>query len=214
MGENGGLGLRAAGGVFPITDWQIWNEANSKQFWHGKPQPKAYGRLLKTSSKAIRQQDRRAEIVTGGMFGYAKLPLVSYLKQLYRVKRIERSFDAIAIHPYSPTVAGIRKQVRSALRTARRSGDRKVRIQMTELGWTSSKGSHPLDKGRSGQAKLLKKSFRLLTRKRKAWHIDALIWFAYNDTNLRTCHFCRNAGLVNVKGKPKPAWRAFVRFTK
>ena len=214
VGENGGLGHRAAGGVFPITDWQIWNEQNSKQFWRGKSQPKAYGKLLKASATEIRAQDSNATIVVGGMYGFAKQTLESFMKELYRVKKIERSFDAIAIHPYSPTVLGLKKQISIARRTAKKSGDRGVKIQMTEMGWSSGGGKHPLDKGKKGQAKLLKKSFKLLTKKRGAWNIDALIWFAYNDTNLKTCAFCRNSGLVNTNSQPKPAWREFVRFTQ
>jgi hypothetical protein len=198
----------------PVRDWQFWNEPNSKQFWHGRPKPRRYGRLLKASSKQVRKKDRKADVALAGMYGFAKQPLVSYLRELYRVKKIERAFKAIAIHPYSRNIGGIKKQIRSARRAARRAGDRKVRIQMTEMGWTSSTGAHPLDKGKKGQASMLKKSFRLLTRKRRAWNIDGIVWFAYNDTNLETCQFCRNAGLVNVSGQPKPAWRAFTRFTK
>jgi len=211
---RGGRGYGTGGPEKPITDWQIWNEPNSKQFWHGRPQPRRYGRMVRTSAEAIRNHDPNAEIVLAGMFGFAKRPLASFLRELYKMKRIERSFDALAIHPYSPKIAGIKRQIGIARGAARRAGDRKVGIHMTELGWSSGSGRHELEKGKKGQAALLRKSFRMLRKRRGAWNIESVIWFAYNDTKLETCTFCRNAGLVNANREPKPAWRAFVRFTK
>ncbi len=53
----------------PITDWQIWNEANSPVFWHPRPSPAEYREVVALASEAIRAADPSATIVLGGMFG-------------------------------------------------------------------------------------------------------------------------------------------------
>lgn len=201
--------------VKPIKVWQVWNEPNSRQFWSGKPHGRKYAKLLRASTKSLRKGDRRARVVLGGMYGNAKVPLPKYLGQLYSVKRIKRFFDEVAIHPYAAKMKPLKRQIRQARKAARRNGDRKVGIRLTELGWSSKSGNHRLMKGRKGQAKMLRKSFRLLTSKRKAWKIKGISWYAWEDTNDRdTCRFCRHAGLFKVNGKAKPSWRAFKKFTR
>jgi hypothetical protein len=83
------------------------------------------------------------------------------------------------------------------------------------MGWGSGRGGHPLNQGKKGQARMLNKSFGLLSRKRGAWNITGVNWFTYQDTNSKdVCRFCRDAGLFNVHGEPKPSWRAFKKFTR
>ena len=201
--------------AYPITDYQIWNEQNSKQGWQGPPEPRKYAKLLKISSKAIRKKDRKADIVLGGMFGDSKVTLTSYMRQLYRVKRVKRYFDTIALHPYAPQIGDLKRQLRQARSAARRGNDRKAKIRITELGWSSKNGSHPLMKGRSGQAKMLKKAFRLLQKRRGRYNIDGISWFALQDTdNKATCKFCLHSGLLETNNKAKPSWRAFKKFSK
>ena len=203
------------GKPLPITDWQIWNEQNGKQGWDGKPNAKRYGRLVKISAQALRNGDREADIVLGGMFGNAKVPLTTYMRQLYRVKGIERFFDAIALHPYAPRISSLRRQLASARSAARAGGDLKVNMRITEIGWSSAKGHHELMQGAAGQAKMLKKSFKLLQRGRRRWNLEGVNWFALQDTdNHSTCRFCIASGLLKKDGKAKPSWRAFKKFSK
>lgn len=62
---------------------------------------------------------------------------------------------------------------------------------------------------------MLQKSFRLIVHHRRAWHVKRLIWFDFRDPAGRGgCSFCSSAGLIKHSGKPKPAWRAFKRFTR
>jgi hypothetical protein len=194
----------------PITEWQVFNEPNSRQFWPGPPDAGEYARLLQATTRSLRKADPQAEVVLAGMFGDAKVPLVDYLRQLYRVKGVERYFDSIALHPYARTIGGLERQIRETRRAARRGGDGKARLFLTELGWSSEQGGHPLMKGRKGQATMLKRSFRLLARKRGEWKIDGVTWYALRDSkNKHLCKFCRKAGLLNRRGKPKPAFHAF-----
>lgn len=197
----------------PITHWQVWNEPNSKQFWPGNPDAGEYARLLKASAKSLRKGDRNADIVLAGMFADAKVPIVPYLRDLYRVGGIERFFDAIALHPYAPTVDGLKRQIRMTRRAAKRNGDKNVGLRLTELGWSSAKGGHPLMKGLNGQARLLRKSFELLRKRHGKWNIDGVSYYALRDSrNGNLCRFCKKSGLLNNNGNPKPAFKAFKRI--
>ena len=199
----------------PIKEWQVWNEPNSKQFWPGRPRAKQFAKLLKVSDKALRKGHGKAHVVLAGMFGDAKVPIVTYLRALYRVKRVERHFDSIALHPYAPKIGSLKRQIRETRRAAKRGGDRRVGLQLTELGWSSERGGHPLMKGKGGQAKMLKKSFRLLTRKRKKWNIEGVSWYSLRDSrNEALCRFCSKSGLLNNGGSPKPAFRAFKKIAR
>ena len=51
----------------PVTDWQVWNEANSPLFWKPKPDAAAYLELLRGFDSAARGVDRQANIVLGGL---------------------------------------------------------------------------------------------------------------------------------------------------
>jgi hypothetical protein len=198
----------------PIAEWQIWNEPNGNQGAEGKPNAREYAKLLEVSATAIRRQDPEADIVLGGMFGDAKVPLTTYMHRLYQVRGVERYFDTIALHPYAPQIADLKRQLATARGAARRGGDGKARIRITEIGWSSAHGRHPLMKGPAGQAKMLSRSFRVMKNKRKRWNLEGVNWFALQDTtNGATCTFCRDSGLFETNGKAKPAWRAFTRFT-
>lgn len=198
----------------PIVEWQVWNEPNGKVYFRPKPNPRKYAQLVKRTSRAIRRADPQAEVVLGGMFGSAKINLKPFLRGFYEVRRITDHFDALALHPYSRNLRDLKIQARWARRVARDHDDRDVGLWITELGWGSGKGGHPLEQGRKEQARKLERSFRLLARKRDKWNVEGVIWFTWQDRRDRkVCKFCRHAGLFNAKGNPKPAWRAFQRLT-
>ena len=108
------------------------------------------------------------------------------------------------------------RKIRRIRGVMRRHGDKRTPVWITELGW----GSHQpdrfgLNKGPKGQKRMLQKSFRLILHHRRAWHVKRLIWFDFRDppASRGGCSFCGSAGLLKHGGKPKPAWRAFNRFT-
>jgi hypothetical protein len=195
----------------PFKDYQVWNEPNSKQFWAGKPSGKKYAKLVKASSKALRKGDRKAKVILGGMFTDAKVPIGPYMRDFYRVKKIGKYFDQVGLHPYAKSIGDLKRQLRAGHRVARGNAD----MFVSEMGWSSAKKGHPLNKGKQGQAKMLKKAFRLVSKKRRAWDISGVIWFALRDTNNKsTCRFCLKSGLFSTGGKAKPSWRAFKKFSK
>jgi len=199
----------------PIDEWQVWNEQNAEQFWYPHPNARRYATLLKATAKALRQGDRSARVVLGGMFTDAKLSIGAFMRRLYKVKGIKRAFDELAVHPYARTIKELEKQIHSARRAVRRGHDRDAGIRVTELGWSSKEGDHRLMVGREAQARLLEGAFRLVTDKREAWNITGVNWFALRDTtNKFTCDFCLDSGLLEVGGEAKPAWGAFKKFSR
>ena len=195
----------------PIHTWQIWNEQNAARYWPPEPDAAEYATFLAGSSDAIRGADPDAEIVLGGMFGTASERSDDFLADLYEVDGIEDSFDSVAIHPYSPTVDGIEVQAEWLREVASEAGDPDVGLWVTELGWGSAEDGHPLEVGEEGQAELLSSSFEMLRDHRDDWNVRGVVWFTWKDRDdEQVCEFCRNAGLFDVDGEPKPAWSSFV----
>jgi hypothetical protein len=201
-----------------VDRWQIWNEGNFKHYWKPKPSPRDYAELLRLSSKTLRAADPGSEILLGGVAPVRRgmLPW-EFLERLYGVKGVERWFDTVAVHPYSPTLFGVEFQIRQALDEIDAAGDRRARIRVTELGWASEgPAADPMNKGLAGQAKMLEKSYRMLLRHRRDWRIEGVDWHAFQDVGPEqgpaVCSFCPGSGLVTAAREPKPAWEAFGRF--
>lgn len=199
----------------PIHAWQVWNEPNFRLFWHPHTSPAVYARLLALSAVAIRAADPRARIVLAGVapVGAGPLPWV-FLRRLYRVPGVRRNFDAVAVHPYSATVIGMSEQIEAAREVMAEAGDGDVPLFVTELG-VASWGSAPSGfvKGRRGQAEFLRRAFGRLLEMRRRWHLAGVDWFTWQDQSRFDLHcaFCQGAGLLDVEGRPKPAWWAYRR---
>ena len=206
----------------PITTWQVWNEENNSHYYSPRPSPRGYAQLVKLAHRAAKSVDRRAKIVIGGLPGHPKpkhsMNSPRFLSKLYHQKRIKRAFNAVAVHPYAPSINNLRRQLSSLHKVMRHHHDH-GQIWITEMGWGSAHPSKrwPLLKGVHGQAKMLKRSFRLLLRHRKSWNVKRVYWCEWRDaapdapTN---CSFCKSAGLFTYDFHPKPSWRAFLKFTR
>jgi hypothetical protein len=200
----------------PITEWQIWNEPNLDKFFLPHASVGRYVRLVRNSHRAIEGADPPAEIMLAGLSGRGHPAPAKFLDRFYRAHRIKRSFDSVAINPYAPSISQVGAKIRNLRQVMRKHRDGKTAASITELGW----GSGPpdrfgLNKGLRGQKRMLTRSFRLIRRHRGAWHLTSLIWFDFRDPlpSVGGCSFCNTAGLLRHAGKPKPAWRAYKRFT-
>ncbi len=209
----GGEFWEGRAGALPIRRWQIWNEPNFRLFWAPHPAPRQYAELLGLAAKAIRGADPGAQIVLGGIAPVSGglLPWV-YLRRLYGVPGVERDFDFVALHPYSIRVGNTIAQVRLAREAMVAAGDGATSILITELGVASS-GTIPsaFVRGEAGQAEYLRDAFAALLAKRQAWRIAGADWFTWRDEVEPDgdCGFCQGAGLFDLTGRAKPAWRAF-----
>jgi hypothetical protein len=175
-----------------------------------------YATLVRAAHRALRGADPRANVILAGMSGRGHPSDRKFLNRFYRQHQIRRSFDAVAVNPYAPQVPQVGHKIKRIRRVMGRHGDGAAALWVTELGWGSH---HPdrfgLNKGPRGQKRMLTKSFKLIVHHRTGWHIGRLIWFDFRDPsgNAGGCSFCTSAGLLRHNGKPKPAWRAFRRFT-
>jgi hypothetical protein len=202
----------------PITAWQIWNEQNSKSFYRPGPNPKGYAKLLDSAAKAIGSRDRRADVVLGGMAELAgsrrAVAGSKFLGQIYDRRGAQRDFDGIAPHPYGRDFASVLDQVEGFRDVARRAGDGRVGLWITETGWGSASGGNPLEVGRAGQAERLKQTLGYFKRKRGALNVKNVTWFSWRDSGEPICDWCPSSGLFTKNGQPKPAWRAFTRLAR
>jgi polysaccharide biosynthesis protein PslG len=201
----------------PIHAWQIWNEQNSRVFYKPNPSPRKYAKLLRAARKAIRSEDRRADVVLGGMAELAGSPKAmngsKYLRKLYRVRGVKRDFDGVAPHPYGPTMLQVREQIALVRKQMRHAHDRGADLWVTEIGWSSSEGENSLERGPKGQAKRLRQAFRYFRSRRSQLNVKTVVWFSWMDAASSICEWCQSSGLFAQGLQPKPSWRAFADLT-
>jgi hypothetical protein len=214
----------------PAKSWQIWNEPNLPKYFaqggkshikHVKHAPKAYAKFVKASDKAVHKADKHAKVILAGLSGNPKKKKDSpdnFLKKFLNTKGITKHFDAAALHPYAPKISKFKQRISNVRKAMKKGGAKKKPLWLTEVGWGSaSHDKFSLTVGKAGQAKLLKKSFKLTLDKRKKWKIDRVFWFDWRDPAKGahvSCSFCPSAGLLKNNSKPKPAYKKFKHFSK
>jgi Beta-galactosidase len=200
----------------PIHRWQVWNEPNFLLFWRPRPEPRRYAELLGDTARAIRRLDPHVTIVAAGVAPVeGGMPPARFLQELYAVRGAKRSFDVVALHPYSTSVGGIAFQVQQLRGVMAAAGDGAKPLQVTEIGVASAAAEPtPFDKGPRGQARFLRRALGLLLAERRGWRIAGADWFSLEDGAAVDphCAFCEHAGLLHRNGTPKPAWWAFRRL--
>ena len=204
----------------PIRAWQIWNEQNSPSFYQPQPDVASYAKLLDTAAHAIRSRDEDAQVILGGMFGTpleGELPAYSawdYLRRLYEIEGTDGSFDGIAAHPYAAHLSKVEEQTELMHDEVVRAGDADASLWITEIGWASSGGDVPLNRGPEGQAESLTQAFDYFLAHRLEWNIQSVTWYSWRDTSEMICDWCGGSGLFpEGSDEPKPAWEAFVALT-
>jgi hypothetical protein len=202
----------------PIRAWQMWNEMNSKSFFAPKAKPKLYAKMLAPAAAAVRAGDPQADVVLGGMPQLAgskkATPGSEYLEDLYKVKGAKKNFDGVAIHPYGSKVNKVAEQAELFTDVMKKARDKKASLWVTEIGAGSAKGGNPLNRGKSGQAKILKDSYKYFAKQRNKWNIETVIWFSWMDSQISICAWCKTSGLLTTSGQTKPAFKAFTKFTR
>lgn len=198
----------------PIRRWQIWNEPNFPLFWRPGPSPRGYAHLLRAAARAIRGEDRGARIITAGLAPVEGGPLPwSYLRRLYHVPGVRRSFDVVGLHPYAGSLHWLEYQASRIRNVMRAAGDRTTPLAVTEFGVASDGlARSPMVKSAPGQAAFLRRAFAFLIDHRRRWRLSGVAWYSWQDgPNDRHCVFCQYAGLFDITGEPKPSWWAFRR---
>lgn len=208
----------------PIRVWQIWNEPNFKYFVV-RPNPAEYGKLVKLSHGAMKAADPGARLVLGGLFARpieAEIEAgppqayfaADFLNRMYRsTPGIKSMFHGYALHPYTGSYRNLTSRIEEVRKALKANRDAGKRLWITELGWSSQppRGGNSFAKGPGGQAAQLRGAFGLLRAKQRQWHVQRVYWFSVDDLR-GACNFCDGSGLFAEGFKPKPAWRAFVKF--
>ena len=208
--------------VTPIRTWLVWNEQSSFQFFKPKPKVKKYAKILEPASDALQDADKKAEVLTGGMFpdtGPKGIQIEKYVKDLYKQKGIgNKTIDAVSIHPYAKSGKELDKQIKSLRKTMDKSGGKKDDIWVTEMGYASGgpKSQPVVKKGEKGQAKAIKDAYKTIDKKDKKYDIAGVIYFTWQDADRSTgvCKFCAFAGLIDENGQEKKAFKAYKKATK
>ena len=205
----------------PPRSWQLWNEVNF-HFFAFPVSPRDYARVAAAGSTMVRRNDRSAEVMLSGLFGRPKGPKKKALASPVFLKQLSRflpgsKFDSIALHPYSPNMAQLRKLIADFRKTADRSGYRGTPINVTEIGWGSARKTNAFLTGsEKAQAKQLTSSLSFLIKARTRYRISSAYWYSWKDLVPGTgCNFCDSVGLFKSgEGlRPKKAWTSFIKLT-
>lgn len=158
-----------------IRYWQIWNEPDNVLFWRPSPNPVAYAQLVIATSRAIKQVDPDAVIVSAGINPFN----MAFLQQAVGAG-LWSAIDIVAIHPYvnpsPPTYSGLRQAIHYLDGFQMRYGRRPVWV--TELGWASGASDRdPPSANPAQQAQYLGQSIPLL------WQVgvDVVFWYTFKD---------------------------------
>jgi hypothetical protein len=200
----------------PIQTWQIWNEPNLKKYFAPYPSPGKYARLLQISYPAIKSMDHSARVITAGMPGYGDVHAWTFLGNLYSVAGIKGYFDAVALHPYGPNLNRVKSEIQRVRNVMTKRGDGATPLWIDEIAWGSAHpDSHGINKGLNGQARMLRRAFKLILTHRAGWNIEHVFWYHWRDPrrSQAMCSFCGSAGLLRFNHDAKPAMKAFKSFT-
>ena len=202
----------------PIRSWQIWNEPNLPVYWLPRPNPRRYVGLLRTVGSAIHAADPRAEVVSAGLpESRSGMSFARFVKGMYRAGG-RGAFDTFAVHPYARTERGVVGAVRLARKLARRHGDRRRRVWVTEIGWSSSGPRSPFKAGPRGQAKRIRATLKALARRRKRLRVRGVVYYNWRDYPFNVARgrdfFGLHTGLLRADGSRKFAYYAFAHTAR
>lgn len=202
---------------YPTVDaWQVWNEPNLPGFWRPLPSPEGYGRLLQASAEALRAAAPGKPVVMAGMAYYSQMPVRGGLMLEELGKKGSLNLKTIvAYHPYSQQPEGDDPKTRDFVLRAQQINARLRQVKApgiwaTEWGWSSYAGPKEEQDiiGRDGQADYLLRRLALMS----ALDYDRVFLFALSDLDQRASARDRGYGLLDLDGKPKPAYKALARF--
>ena len=207
---------------YPATEvgaWEVWNEENLAAYWPGKPDPAAYGALLRATSTAVHAVQPAAKVVLGGLAlagtdGVSLSP-ADFLTGVGKAGAL-RSADAIGYHPYTFPTAPQKSSAFTAIGTGAHSlvgvldgfGALSTPIWITESGAPVSAAADDPDAARPAteaqeqqQAAYASSLVQAATANPR---IKALFWFSDIDLPGQKLYF----GLRRADGGERPSFSA------
>jgi len=197
----------------PIRAWQVWNEPSLPAYWPSGPNPAEYTSLLARVARSIRHLDPGADVVSAGIpDSRLGISFDDFVSGMYKAGA-RGAFDTLAIHPYARDAAGVVAAVEQARRIMNENGDRDSRIWVTELGWADSGPASAFTVGAEGQARRIRGVLRSLVSVRDQARLRGIVYFGWRDGAPYAPSFKDfwglHTGLIDRRGRPKPALRAF-----
>ncbi len=159
-----------------VQHWEIWNEPDNPLFWQPMPDPRAYARLLRETSAAIKEVDPQAQVLIGGFNPFD----TTFIRAVADAGAWD-SFDIIAIHPYVDPSSPEESNLQAALDKIRalnyRFGSRP--IWATEIGWASGPG----DRDAAGQTDEQEQASFLVRSLLLLWGagVEQSFWYMLKD---------------------------------
>lgn len=176
-----------------IDRYEVWNEPDGAfRFWKSGSDPAGYGRLLEAAYTALKGTEPDLRVSNAGFSSTD--PWTFFVDMVRRTPASARSFDALAIHPYTslqtaspeqdrglvvPTMGFTRMldEARSDLALAGRGGSP---LWVTELGWptwNARSGFYGYGVTDADQARYLVRSFVLALSR----GVELLCWYDLID---------------------------------
>jgi Cellulase (glycosyl hydrolase family 5) len=175
---------------------EIWNEPDqaNELYFAGPDKAKLYAALLHSAYAAIKQVNPAVRVLGGSLVGANGL----FLKALY-ADGIKGSYDALAVHFYTLTVASLRTFRQVQLE----NGDSKP-LWLDEFGWSSCWPRRHVEQEQacvtpSVQAANIRETFRSLSR---VPYVGAELTYTLQD------YPSEEFGVVTASGKHKRAFSA------
>ena len=208
-----------------IAAWEVWNEPDAPEFWHGSPpSPAAYAALLKPAYAAVKDADPSALVYAGPLTGND----YPFVQGLYDAGA-GGSFDGVAVHTdtacsitppdsYYRDDAGRVGQFsflgfREVHAVMDANGDGAKPIVMSELGWSATgtrcaRGAYAGQKAagvtEAQQAANLKLAYHCLAGYP---YVSAAMWFSMKDYGQADNELNRY-GLLRFDFSQRPAFAA------
>jgi hypothetical protein len=197
----------------------VWDDPNLPTSWHGGPDPAGYARFLKSTAAVIKAADPRAKVVLGELAdGRSGRRPASFLRGLYRIKGVKRSFDVVALQPRSIGPKGVARLLRGVRKAMKKGHDSRTPVWITRIGFPTGSTAQmssvaPVPHRR---AERLRRLYAYLVRRHVSYRLGMISWISLRDRRRypreRTAKRSYT-GLVSRIGTPKPAWSALLRIT-
>jgi Glycosyl hydrolase catalytic core len=208
----------------PVRAWQIWNEPSIPAYEKGvrkSSRAKKYVQLLKAVGSAIRARDPGAEIVTAGIPNTllnTSVRLLDFIKQMYKAGG-KSAFDTLAVNSYAKSAPDLKRVIGKVRKLMNSRGSRSKKIWITEVGWcdkkflTKPRRRHRICVGTKGQVRNIRESLKLIRKTRKRFKLRGFVYYSWRDQRPYGIgdQWGLHTGLLTLKGKKKPAYKAFVR---
>jgi hypothetical protein len=161
----------------PVRTYELWNEENTTGFWQPRPEPDRYADLYLQARAAIKAIDPATTVAIGGLGHGAN----AFLNAMYRARpQIAGQIDAVAIHPYAPTTAGVMRTIQGTRTVLRSLEARTVPLIITEVGWEGEAGSpDPLALPEAKRAAAMTELVNAIASRRSHDHITGLLPYTW-----------------------------------